>query len=128
MPKEANSVMEIEEQKHINQDGITVIVLKPKVRLDISTSWQLRLKLQECISQISCCVIVNLAQVIFIDSAGLAALVAGMTSIQQFKGRFCICNLLPEAKVVFEITMMDTLLEIFDTEEEALNNLLPAYL
>ncbi|BAY92721.1 MULTISPECIES: STAS domain-containing protein [unclassified Tolypothrix] len=120
--------MEIEDRKHITKDGNTVIILQPKVRLDISTSWQLKMKLQECISQISCYVIVNLAQVTFIDSAGLSSLVAGKRIVQQFKGRFCICSLLPTAKLIFEVTMMDTMLEIFDTEEEALKKFLPAYL
>ncbi|WP_346289143.1 STAS domain-containing protein [Sphaerothrix gracilis] len=102
-------------------DGKTVIVLTPSGRLDITTAWQFRLKLQECISRVSPHVVVNLSQVNFIDSSGLTSLVAGMRDADKVKGSFRICNVHPEAKLVFEVTMMDSVFEIFDTEEDALS-------
>lgn len=97
-----------------------MIVIKPVGRLDITTAWQFRLKLQECISRISPHVVVNLSQVNFIDSSGLTSLVAGMRDADKVKGSFRICSVHPEAKLVFEVTMMDSVFEIFDTEEAAL--------
>ena len=102
------------------QDGKTVIVLTPTGRLDITTAWQFRLKLQECVAKTSPHIIVNLGQVHFIDSSGLTSLVAGMRDADKVRGSFRICNVHPEAKLVFEVTMMDSVFEIFDTEEEAL--------
>ncbi|MBW4498062.1 MAG: STAS domain-containing protein [Scytonema hyalinum WJT4-NPBG1] len=110
----------IDQKTYTTQDGNSVIVLTPAGRLDISTVWQFRLKLQESISKLSRHVIVNLGQVNFIDSSGLTSLVAGMRDADKVKGSFRICNLHPEAKLVFEITMMDTVFEIFETEKEAL--------
>lgn len=115
-----SSVIYIEQKTYTTQDGNSVIVLTPAGRLDISTVWQFRLKLQESISKLSRHVIVNLGQVNFIDSSGLTSLVAGMRDADKVKGSFRICNLHPEAKLVFEITMMDTVFEIFETEKEAL--------
>jgi anti-anti-sigma factor len=115
-----NSVIRIEQKSYTTQDGNTVIVLSPTGRLDITTAWQFRLKLQECISKLSRHVVVNLGQVNFIDSSGLTSLVAGMRDADKVKGSFRICNVHPEAKLVFEVTMMDTVFEIFETEEEAL--------
>ncbi len=105
------------------QNGRTVVVLTPTGRLDITTAWQFRLKLQECISKTSPHVIVNLGQVNFIDSSGLTSLVAGMRDADKIKGSFRICHVHPEAKLVFEVTMMDSVFEIFDTEEEALESI-----
>jgi anti-sigma B factor antagonist len=113
-------VIHIEQTTYTTQDGNTVIVLTPAGRLDITTAWQFRLKLQECISKLSHHVVVNLGQVNFIDSSGLTSLVAGMRDADKVKGSFRICNVHPEAKLVFEVTMMDTVFEIFETEEEAL--------
>jgi anti-sigma B factor antagonist len=113
-------VIQIEQKTHITQDGNTVIILAPTGRLDITTAWQFRLKLQECISKLSRHVVVNLSQVNFIDSSGLTSLVAGMRDADKLKGSFRICNVHTEAKLVFEVTMMDTVFEIFETEEEAL--------
>lgn len=112
--------MNIEQTTYTTQDGNSVMVLTPAGRLDITTAWQFRLKLQECISKLSRHIIVNLSQVNFLDSSGLTSLVAGMRDADKVKGSFRICNVHPEAKLVFEVTMMDTVFEIFDTEEEAL--------
>ncbi len=114
-------VIHIDQKTSTSMDGNTVIVLSPTGRLDITTAWQFRLKLQECISKLSPHVVVNLGQVNFVDSSGLTSLVAGMRDADKVKGSFRICNVHPEAKLVFEVTMMDTVFEIFETEEEALN-------
>lgn len=116
-------MIHIDQREHITQDGTKVIVLLPKGRLDITTAWQFRLKLQECISTLSSHVVVNLRQVNFIDSSGLTSLVAGMRDADKVKGSFRICNVHPEAKLVFEVTMMDSVFEIFETEEEALEGI-----
>lgn len=110
----------MEPRTHKTQDGKTIIVLAPTGRLDITTAWQFRLKLQECISRLSPHIVVNLGQVNFIDSSGLTSLVAGMRDADKAKGSFRICNVHPEARLVFEVTMMDSVFEIFDTEEQAL--------
>jgi anti-sigma B factor antagonist len=113
-------VIKIDQKSCTTNDGNTVIILTPVGRLDITTAWQFRLKLQECISKHSRHIAVNLGQVNFIDSSGLTSLVAGMRDADRVKGSFRICNVHPEAKLVFEVTMMDTVFEIFETEEEVL--------
>jgi anti-anti-sigma factor len=110
----------MEQKTYTTNDGMTVIVLTPTGRLDITTAWQFRLKLQECISKLSPHVVVNLGQVNFIDSSGLTSLVAGMRDADKETGSFRLCNVHPEAKLVFEVTMMDSVFDIYDTEEDAL--------
>lgn len=110
----------MEQSTYTTQDGTTVIILKPEGRLDITTAWQFRLKLQECISKLSPHIVVNLSKVNFIDSSGLTSLVAGMRDADKEKGSFRLCQVHPEAKLVFEVTMMDSVFEIFDSEEQAL--------
>lgn len=110
----------MDQKTHTAADGKTIIILTPTGRLDITTAWQFRLKLQECISRLSPHIVVNLGQVNFIDSSGLTSLVAGMRDADKVKGSFRICNVHPEAKLVFEVTMMDSVFEIFETETEAL--------
>lgn len=111
----------MDQKTYTTNDGTTAIVLTPTGRLDITTAWQFRLKLQECISKLTPHIVVNLGQVNFIDSSGLTSLVAGMRDADKEKGTFRLCNVHPEAKLVFEVTMMDSVFEIYDTEQEALN-------
>ena len=113
-------MINIDQKTFTTEDGYTIMVLSPAGRLDITTAWQFRLKLQECISKHSPHIVVNLSQVNFIDSSGLTSLLAGMREADKVKGSFRICNVHPEAKLVFEVTMMDTVFEIFDTEEQVL--------
>lgn len=113
-------MIQIDQKTYTTQDKTTVIILAPKGRLDITTAWQFRLKLQECVSKLSPHVVVNLSEVNFIDSSGLTSLVAGMRDADKAKGSFRICSVHQEAKLVFEVTMMDSVFEIFETEEEAL--------
>ncbi|MGF1496861.1 MAG: STAS domain-containing protein [Elainellaceae cyanobacterium] len=110
----------MDQEVKTTQDGRVVTVLRPVGRLDILTAWQFRLKLQESISATNPHVVVNLGQVNFIDSSGLTSLVAGMRDADKVNGSFRICEVHPEAKLVFEVTMMDSVFEIFDSEEEAL--------
>lgn len=110
----------MEQRVHTTPDGKSVIVLTPLGRLDITTAWQFRLKLQECISKVTPYIVVNLGSVNFIDSSGLTSLVGGMRDADKDNGSFRLCNVHPEAKLVFEVTMMDSVFEIFDTEEQAI--------
>ena len=112
--------MHMDQKTYTTHDCNTIIVLIPVGRLDITTAWQFRLSLQECISKQSRHVVVNLGQVNFIDSSGLTSLVAGMRDADKVRGSFRICSVHPEARLVFEVTMMDSVFEIFNTEEEAL--------
>ena len=110
----------MEQRDFTTPDGNQVVILAPTGRLDITTAWQFRLKLQETISTETPHILVNLSEVNFIDSSGLTSLVAGMRDADKTEGSFRICNVHPEAKLVFEVTMMDSVFEIYETEEEAL--------
>ncbi|MGB3293548.1 MAG: STAS domain-containing protein [Phormidesmis sp.] len=110
----------MEQRDFTTPQGESVIVLAPTGRLDITTAWQFRLRLQEAISEETPNILVNLSEVNFIDSSGLTSLVAGMRDADKIEGSFRICNVHPEAKLVFEVTMMDSVFEIYETEAEAL--------
>ena len=110
----------MEQKTFTTPHGEEIIILSPLGRLDITTAWQFRLKLQEAITEATPHILVNLSEVNFIDSSGLTSLVAGMRDADKIHGSFRICNVHPEAKLVFEVTMMDSVFEIYETEEDAL--------
>lgn len=63
--------------------------------------------------------VVNLAEVHFIDSAGLAALVQAMKNAREGKGDLKLCALQQTTRVIFELTRMDKAFSIFESEAEA---------
>jgi anti-sigma B factor antagonist len=110
----------MEQRTYRRSDDQLVVVLTPIGKLDISTAWQFRLKLQECLSSISPHVILNLSHLEGIDSSGMTTLVAGLREAEQRQGSFRICNLQPALRPVFEISGMDNIFEIYETESDAL--------
>ncbi|MFT7586943.1 MAG: anti-sigma B factor antagonist, partial [Cellvibrionaceae bacterium] len=64
-------------------------------------------------------VIVNLENVVFVDSTALATLVQAMKRCRQLDGDLRLSNLKQPVRMIFELTRLDRAFEIFNLEEEA---------
>ena len=64
-------------------------------------------------------VVVNLAGVSFIDSAGMAVLVHGMKRCRQAGGDMRLCAMQPPVRIIFELTNLDRAFEVCASENEA---------
>jgi anti-sigma B factor antagonist len=67
--------------------------------------------------------IVDLAQVPFIDSAGLATLVSTLKLVRRVGGSVLLAGVQPQARTVFSLTMLDQVFTIHPTVEAALASL-----
>lgn len=67
-------------------------------------------------------VMVNLGEVSYIDSSGVATLVEGLQLAKERKCEFYLVGLSPAAKEVFELARLDKVFKIFPSEEDALKN------
>lgn len=63
--------------------------------------------------------IVDMHQVSFIDSAGLAALVVGIKKAQEYGGSIHLFGMPKAVQLIFELSWLDKAFPIFDTEAEA---------
>ena len=68
-------------------------------------------------------VIVDLNQVPFIDSSGLAALVSGLKTLGGEAANLKLAAPQSQARLLFELTMFDRVFEIHDTVEDAQESL-----
>ena len=66
-------------------------------------------------------VIVNLQNVKYIDSAGVASLVEGLKISRDLKSGFALYGLSRTTREVLELTRLLRVFEVHDTEEQALN-------
>ncbi|MBN3940725.1 MAG: STAS domain-containing protein [Nostoc sp.] len=57
---------------------------------------------------------IYLVKVDFIDSSGLTALLKGVSSIRSSACRSVICNLQAPVRMIFELTQMDSMFEIYE--------------
>ena len=67
-------------------------------------------------------ILLNLDKVEFIDSFGVGEILASFISAQNLGGRLKLSNISKKIYVVFEITMLIKVLEIFDSENIALDS------
>jgi anti-sigma B factor antagonist len=65
-------------------------------------------------------VIVNLMNVKYIDSAGVASLVEGLKISRDMKSEFALYGLSRTTREVLELTRLLKVFEVHDTEEQAL--------
>ena len=64
--------------------------------------------------------VVDLSRVTYIDSAGLAALIQGMQSVEAYGGKFALAGLQETVRSIFEISRLDQVFRIFPDVDAAL--------
>ncbi len=63
-------------------------------------------------------ILVNLEKINFIDSAGLGALLSAYKIINQNGGKFMVCSINQQIKILFELVGIDQILNTFSNPEE----------
>jgi anti-sigma B factor antagonist len=99
-------------------DGVTVV--QPAGRLDLLSAAGLRQRLAQEIAAGRRRLVVDLAQVTFVDSSGLGALIGGLKAARLAGGDLRIARPGEQARIVLELTTLDRVLRPYPTVEEAL--------
>ncbi len=90
--------------------------------IDINNSPQIKKAFDKVSQAKSEKVLINLKGVGYIDSSGLATLVEILKDFRKYGGKLKLCNLSNKVKSLFEITKLEKLFDIADTEEEAVSS------
>src|SRR6478735_11826721 len=64
--------------------------------------------------------VVDLTDVSYIDSAGLAALIQAMQKVEGYGGKFMLAGLQETVRSIFEISRLDQVFQIFPDADAAL--------
>ena len=99
-------------------DGVTVLDLSGKITLG-EASGKLRSAVQDALSG-SKKILLNLADVNYIDSAGLGELVSAYTTVKNAGGELKLLNLTKKVRDLLVITKLLTVFDVKDNEAEAL--------
>ncbi len=102
-------------------DGYEII--HPKFSLDVSKSELLRSLIDDAIKKGKEGIILDCENVEMIDSAGLGILVQGMKKLKENSRRFIVVNMNPHVEDIFRITRLYKHFEIYNTLDEAMNQL-----
>ena len=99
-----------------------VAILSLKGRLDLSSGSLLKEQVKKLFEDEKTNIHLDLADVEFINSSGLGALVSLMKEIRLRKGRLTLSNLASYVQEIFDITQLSHIFEIFVSQEEAMNS------
>ena len=101
--------------------AVTVLDLSGKITLGEDGNL-LKDKLQSLLHQGKKNILFNLAQVSYVDSAGLGAIVSGYTTVTREGGSLKLANVTKKLQDLLSITKLLTVFETFDSEDEAIRS------
>ncbi|MBD2123496.1 STAS domain-containing protein [Trichocoleus sp. FACHB-262] len=92
-----------------------VTVVQPQGHINASNSVELQQQLTTAVSsrqpQV---VLIDMSKVESLDSTGLMTLVSALSSAQRFNHRFSLCCMSASIRIIFELTQLDRVFEIFE--------------
>jgi anti-sigma B factor antagonist len=113
--------LEIEQK---TKEGIVILDLKGRLIVGDPVS-----SLRETVRQLSAGgssnIILNLADVDYIDSTGLGGMVISFTTLQKAGGALKLVNLSKRNIELLVLTKLSTVFELFDDEQDAVNSFFP---
>jgi anti-sigma B factor antagonist len=101
-------------------------VIAVRGEIHVSTAPEFSRLLNEVIGAGTTQVVLDLAEVDFIDSTGLSVLLNGLRRVTRRGGRMAIVCTNPTVLRLFVITRLDSTFEIVSTREQALRAIRPA--
>jgi anti-sigma B factor antagonist len=101
--------------------GVTVLQLNGRVTLGEGSN-MLRTRLKDLLSQGKTRLVLDLAEVGYIDSAGLGTLVSGFTSAQNQGANLKLANLTKRFSEQLNITKLVTVFDVYDTVQDAVKS------
>ena len=102
-------------------DGVAVVALDGRIVLGEESN-ALREKVKSLIAVGKKKIVLNMANVTFIDSAGLGTLVAAHHSAKTQGAALKLCHLGAKFQEVLQITKLLTVFDVYNTEAEAVGS------
>lgn len=110
------SNLEINERR---EGVVTVLELRGNIRIGESNV-HLHRVLRDLVQRGDRRILINLAEVSYIDSTGLGELVGGYTTLQKNHGELKLLKLTERVRELMVITKLLTVFEVFDDQNEAI--------
>ncbi|MDJ0745193.1 MAG: STAS domain-containing protein [Xenococcaceae cyanobacterium MO_167.B27] len=98
-------------------------VIEPKGILDGTKAVDFRQKIDQSIKNGVEIILVDFTDVTFMDSSGLGALVLALKKVRSAKVKLVLCSINEQVKMLFELTSMERVFEIYSSREEFENTL-----
>lgn len=102
-----------------------VKVIKLSGNLTATTSQEFRQNITDILERGAKIVLIDFQDVTFMDSSGLGALVLAFKTLRAADTQLVLCSINEQVRILFELTNMDKVFEIFPSQEAfSLQNLI----
>ncbi|MCM0592064.1 MAG: STAS domain-containing protein [Gloeotrichia echinulata IR180] len=98
--------------------GQPVSVIKLSGTINSTKSQELRQRITESLEQNAKIVLIDCKDVTFMDSSGLGALVLAFKTLRAADTKLAICSINEQVRILFELTSMDKVFDIFPSQAE----------
>ena len=102
-------------------------VVQPSGILDGTKAGQFRQEISQLVEANGDIVLIDFQDVTFMDSSGLGALFLALKTGRAAGSKLFICSVNEQIKMLFELTSMDRVFEIFPSREEFENAVLSTH-
>ena len=104
---------------------VTVLHLTGSITLGVGTQ-KLRSLIQDTMDAGKKNILLNMSEVVYLDSSGLGELVAAFTTVTRQGGQFKLMKLTRRVQDVVQLTKVYRVIEVFDDEDTAVRSFAPA--
>ena len=102
-------------------DSVTVVDMSGRITLGEGCT-QLRELVRDQLGKGSKHLLLNLADVTYIDSSGIGELVSGFTTVSNQGGKLKLLNLTKKVHDLLQITKLYTVFDVYDDEAKAVTS------
>lgn len=102
-------------------EGTAVLFIRED-RLDANNSEELKAELRRLFESGTKDLVIDMKEVLFIDSSGLGVMVSGYKNASILHGSLKLSNLQSQVKSMFELTRLHRVFDIFPTVDDALQS------
>ena len=101
---------------------VKVKIVQPSGILDSTKAAQFRSEINELIAvrpdyTLPNYILIDFQDVTFMDSSGLGALVLALKSVRSAGSQFVVCSINEQIRILFELTSMDRVFDIFSNRD-----------
>ncbi len=110
--------MNLEINTQMTTDQIPIVALKGEI--DLHTCAELRETLRDLLEKGHYQIVINLAEVPYLDSAALGVLVDAVRRVREHEGGISLVSTTPFVRRAFEITRLVKIFQLYDNNDAAL--------
>jgi anti-sigma B factor antagonist len=92
-------------------------VIEPTGILDSTKAEVFRQTVEQLLKDGAEVILVDMKEITFIDSSGLGTLVVLLKNMRGLNRTFCICSINDQVRMLFELTSMDRVFEVYDDRQ-----------